>query len=250
MTPAALALVAVAGLISGAINAVAGGGSLILFPALVAAGLPTVPANVTNSVANWPGYAGGVLGFRAEIADQRHRLLGLVVTTVLGSATGSVLLLATPSSAFNLIVPVLVLLASLILAVQPRIRRLVGTPREDDARHAAARYVAVFVASVYGGYFGGALGVILIGILALTIPDTLRRINALKSALSLANATVSLLIFALFGPVYWLAVAVAAPTTLIGGYVGAKLARRLNDRVLRWCVVVFGVLAAAYLFLR
>lgn len=250
MSAAALVLIAVAGLVSGAINAVAGGGSLLLFPALIASGLPTLPANVTNSVANWPGYVGGVLGFRPEIAEQRHRLLGLVLTTVLGSTTGCVLLLATPGSAFNVIVPVLVLLASLLLAVQPQIKKLVGTPREDGRRNTVLRHLAVFAATVYGGYFGGALGVILIGVLAMTIPDSLRRLNALKGALSLANATVSVVIFALFGPVDWLAVAVAAPTALIGGYVGAKLARRLNDRVLRWCVVVFGVVVAVYLAVR
>jgi uncharacterized protein len=239
-----------AGLLGGAVNAVAGGGSLIVFPALVATGFGTLPANVTNSVALWPGYLGGVLGFRRELVGQRGRVVGLSTAAALGSAVGCVLLLATPSSAFDAVVPFLVLLASLLLAAQPRVTKLVGPPSPDDPDGRPVLFPTVALAAVYGGYFGGALGVVLLGVLALTVHDTLRRLNALKAVLSLVVSTVTLFIFGLFGPVDWVAVAVVAPTALIGGFAGARLARRLDDRVLRWLVVVFGVTVAILLFLR
>jgi uncharacterized membrane protein YfcA len=241
-------LLGAAGMVAGAVNAVAGGGSLLLFPALVASGYGTLPANVTNSVALWPGYVGGVLGFREELRGQRGRLAGLVLTAVVGAAAGCVLLLSTPDSAFDAVVPFLVLAASLLLALQPRISRLVGEPRHGTNRKVL--YPAVALGAVYGGYFGGALGVILLGVLALTVPDTLRRLNGLKALLSLVVASVTVVAFGLFGPVDWVAVAILAPLTLLGGFLGARLARRLDDRVLRPAVVVFGVVVAVLLFLR
>ncbi len=248
MTLADILLLTGAGLLGGAVNAVAGGGSLIVFPALLATGFGTVAANVTNSVAQWPGYLGSVLGFREEMAGQRGRLLALSLSAILGSAAGCVLLLTTPAAAFDAVVPVLVLLASLLLAVQPLIAKLISPPGESGSSKRKAVYLAVFLATIYGGYFGGALGVVLIGVLALTIKDSLRRLNALKSALSLVVASVTVVAFGIFGPVDWLAVAVIAPSTLIGGFLGAKVARRLNDTVLRASVVVFGTGVAIYLF--
>lgn len=246
MTAAGLALVAVAALACGAINSLAGGGSLILFPALIAAGLPRLSANVTNSVITWPGYLGGVVGFRDQIAPQRSRLLPLLIVTVAGSATGCVLLLVTPSAAFDVIVPGLVLFATILIAVQPALKRRLGAAPTDDHRR-VARLLAVFFASIYGGYFGAALGVILTAVLVFTFNDTLHRLTALRSALSLADASVSLLIFGLFGPVQWVAVAVAAPCTLAGGFLGARLAGHIDERALRLGVVLFGVTAAVLL---
>ena len=155
----AIDLVIAAGVafLAGAINSIAGGGSLILFPTLVALGLPTVAANVTNSVAQWPGYLGGVAGFRAEYVGQRDRLVRFGLVALLGGTAGSVLLLTTPSEAFDLIVPVLVLLASLLLAVQPLItRRLRSEESVHLQRDPPWLYVVLFLATVYGGYFGGA----------------------------------------------------------------------------------------------
>lgn len=249
MTLADILLLVGAGLLGGAVNAVAGGGSLIVFPALLATGFGTVAANVTNSVAQWPGYLGSVLGFREELAGQRGRLVALTLSASLGAATGCILLLTTPAAAFDAVVPALVLLASLLLAVQPLIARRISPPAAGAPAKGLPLYAAIFVGSVYGGYFGGALGVVLIGVLALTIQDSLRRLNALKSALSLVVATVTVVAFGLFGPVDWLAVAVIAPSTLIGGFLGARIARRLNDTVLRFCVVVFGIGVAIYLFI-
>jgi uncharacterized membrane protein YfcA len=243
-------LTAAAGLVAGGVNAIAGGGSLILFPALVAIGFGTLPANVTNSVALWPGYAGGVAGFRAELAGQRARAVSLSVTAAAGAVVGCGLLLVTPDSAFDAVVPFLVLAASLLLAAQPRVSRMVGPPSADHRANAKVLYPAAGVAAVYGGYFGGALGVILLGVLALTVRDSLRRLNGLKAVLSLVVSTVTVVAFGLFGPVDWVAVAIIAPAALLGGYLGAKVARRLNDRVLRWAVVAFGIVVAVLLFVR
>jgi hypothetical protein len=237
-------------LLAGGINSIAGGGSLILFPTLVGLGLGTVPANVTNSIAQWPGYIGGVLGFRKEYAGQRSRLIRFSVVAVLGGTVGSVLLLTTPSKAFDTVVPVLVFLASILLAFQPLITRRLK--REEDGERngdPAWLYVALFLATVYGGYFGGALGVILVGVLGLGL-GRLKLANAMKSAISLVTATVTVVVFGIFGPVAWEYVAVCAPASLIGGFLGAKVATRIPSTPLRVLIVVFGVAVSIYLFLR
>jgi uncharacterized protein len=237
-------------LVAGGINSVAGGGSLILFPTLVALGLGTVEANVTNSVVQWPGYLGGVAGFRSEYTGQRSRLIRYGLVALLGGTTGSVLLLTTPSEAFDLVVPVLVLMASLLLAVQPLLtKRLTRAEDTNPHRDPVWLYIALFLATVYGGYFGGALGVILVGVLGLAL-HRLKLANALKSALSAVTATVSLVIFALFGDVHWGVVAVAAPASLVGGFLGARIATRIPTTPLRIFIVCFGVAVSLYLFAR
>lgn len=237
-----LLFLAGAGLLAGGLNAVAGGGSLVLFPALLAVGLPPLAANVTNSVAVWPGYVGAAVGYRTELSGQGRRVAALAGTALLGGGTGAVLLLATPERLFEQIVPGLVIAASLLLAVQPAVTRWVGRlPGSAGGHGSVLLHVALFFGAVYGGYFGGALGVLLLAILGVFLVDHLQRLNAVKTVLSLLVSTVALVAFALFGPVQWWAVAVAAPATLVGGYLGARLARRLPARALRAIVVVFGV---------
>lgn len=250
MSWAEVALVALAGLLCGGINALAGGGSLVLFPALAATGMGVLAANVTNSVSTWPGYLGSSYGLREELASQRHRIAPLAVATLAGSLVGCTLLLATPTEAFDAVVPVLVLVASLLLAVQPAVARRVGEPVDGHRRTRVLQIGAIFVASIYGGYFGAALGVIFLGVLALTVPEPLRRLNGLKAGLSVVDATVSLVVFGLFGPVEWGAVAIAAPAALVGGYLGARLATRVDEQLLRRCVVAFGIAVAIYLAVR
>jgi uncharacterized protein len=245
-----LVVAAAVAFLAGGINSIAGGGSLILFPTLVALGLPTVDANVTNSVTQWPGYIGGIFGFRSEYAGQRSRLIRFGIVAALGGIAGSVLLLTTPSEAFDVVVPVLVLLASLLLAVQPLLnRRLRRAEEVGRTRDPVWLYVALFFATVYGGYFGGALGVILVGVLGLAL-HRLKLANALKSALSAVTATVTVVVFGLFGPVSWGVVAVAAPASLLGGFLGARVASRIPTTPLRALIVGFGVAVSVYLFLR
>jgi uncharacterized membrane protein YfcA len=250
VSAADLLISAAVALLAGGINSVAGGGSLILFPTLVALGLGTVEANVTNSVVQWPGYLGGVAGFRAEYEGQRRRIIRFGVVALLGGTTGSVLLLTTPSEAFDVVVPILVLLASLMLAVQPLLTKRLKRA-EDTAEHRdpAWLYVALFFATIYGGYFGGALGVILVGVLGIAL-HRLKLANALKSVLSAVTATISLVIFAIFGPVHWVVVAVAAPAALVGGFLGARIATRIPTTPLRIFIVCFGVAVSIYLFVR
>jgi uncharacterized membrane protein YfcA len=251
VSAADLLVAAAVAFLAGGVNSIAGGGSLILFPTLVALGLGTVEANVTNSVAMWPGYLGGVAGFRDEYTGQRARLLRLGGVAVLGGATGSVLLLTTPSEAFDVVVPVLVLLASSLLAFQPLVTRRLRRTQRDGAAPRDPRwlYAALFLATTYGGYFGGALGVILVGVLGLAL-SRLALANALKSALSAVTATVSLLVFGFFGDVHWGVVAVAAPASLLGGFLGARIATRIPATALRILIVAFGVAVSVYLFAR
>ena len=243
-----IVLLIVLGLVAGAVNAIAGGGSLIVFPILLAVGLPPLPANVTNSVAQWPGYAGSTVSARKDLRGQSRRIVSTSVVAALGSAVGCTLLLTLPASVFDAIVPVLVLLASLTLGLQPQIKRWTGGAQRtrDNPR---VLLPVIFLAAIYGGYFGGALGVVLIATLSLLAHDSLQRLNGLKVLLSLVTATVTVILFAIFAPVNWVAVLLLAPSTLVGGYLGILVARKMPDGVLRWSVVVLGVAVAIYLFL-
>jgi uncharacterized membrane protein YfcA len=238
------AVLFVAGLAAGSVNAVAGGGSLITFPTLVAVGLPPVAANVSNSIAVCPGYLAAVAGSRADLSGQRRRLLRLLPTVVVGTAAGCALLLVTPQRAFELVVPFLVLAAAAILAFQERLRRLAGRPRSGHV------HLVVGLGAVYGGYFGAALGVMLVAALALVLDETLPRISAAKNVISAVVGLVTIVSFAAFGPVNWATVAVLAPATLIGGYVGARLARRLPPRLWRAGIVTFGAVIGLWLLVR
>jgi uncharacterized membrane protein YfcA len=248
--PAHLALVVVAGLLAGTVNALAGGGSLLLFPTLLAVGFSPLAANVTNSVAQCPGYVGFALGSRRELSGQLGRVLSTTGVAIVGSVAGSLLLLVLPAKVFDAVVPALVAVASLLLGMQPRLARWMGEPEPGASDRRGLLLSAVFIAAVYGGYFGGALGVVLIAVLALTAHDDLRKLNAVKGILSLIISVVSLVVFALGAPVDWLAVALLAPATLVGGYLGAQLAGRLAAATLRNAVVVVGLAVSIYLFVK
>ena len=244
-------LLLLAGLLAGGVNALAGGGSLITFPSLIVTGLPTVEANVTNSVSVFPGYVSSVFGSRHDLAGQRRRIPAVLPACVVGSAAGCALLLLTPARAFELIVPFLVLGAAATLFFQDRLRGLVGHPRAlSPRRRAITLQVVVLIGAVYGGYFGAALGVMYVAALALVLDETLNRINALKNVLSATVGAVTVVVFAIFGPVNWLAVLILAPATIVGGYAGARLARRLPSRVLKALIVTFGTTIGLILLVR
>jgi uncharacterized membrane protein YfcA len=236
-----------AGLAGGWVNSVAGGGSLVLYPALVAIGLPSVDANVTNSVALWPGYAGNIIGLGRQVLDNRATVAKLAVPAVLGAAVGSALLLATPSRAFDIVVPFLVILASLLLAAQPRLQQRLSS---SHAQHPLTLLITTGLSAVYGGYFGGGLGVILIAVLGLTLGEGIRVANAVKGGLSLLINTVALVAFAAFGPVHWGLALAIAPATLTGGVVGGRFAASVNEVVLRRIVVLFGLAVGIWLAYR
>ena len=236
-----------AGLIAAVVNSIAGGGSLVLYPALVALGIPTVDANVTNSVALWPGYAGNVLGLGSVVRDNAGAIRRLAIPSCVGAVAGCVLLLITPGRAFDLLVPLLVIGASVLLAVQDRLKSALAT---EHAQHPVTLLVSVGLAAVYGGYFGGGLGVILLAVLGLTLGSGLRVANAIKGGLSLLINTVSVLVFAVFGPVHWTVVLAVAPATLVGGVAGGRLATTIDEGTLRRVVVVFGLAVGVWLAIR
>jgi uncharacterized protein len=244
-------LLVVAGIAAGGVNAIAGGGSLITFPTLIATGLPSVDANVTNSVSVFPGYVSSVAGSRADLAGQGSRVRAVLPAALVGTVGGCALLLATPGRVFEVIVPFLVLGAAATLAFQERLRGLVGHPRSMAPRRAAVTLqLVVFVGAVYGGYFGAALGVMYVAALALILDEPLKRINALKNVLSATVGLVTVVVFAFFADVDWTAVATLAPATVVGGYVGARVARRLPAKVLKYLIVTFGTTIGLILLYR
>ncbi|GIE30379.1 UPF0721 transmembrane protein [Actinoplanes italicus] len=233
------------GLTAGAVNAIAGGGSLIVFPLLVGLGLPGVVANVSNALAVAPGYAASAAGSRPDLVGQGRRILTILPTIVAGTLCGSAILLVTPQEVFDLVVPFLLLAAALMMALQTRLRVLAGHPRDNSPRRQTGLLqLAVFGCGVYGGYFNAAMGVLLIAFLSLVLDEPLRRISALKNVFSAVVGTTTVLIYSVFGPVDWVVVAVLAPATIVGGYLGARVARRLPGDVLRWTIVVFATVVA------
>jgi uncharacterized protein len=235
------------------VNAVAGGGSLISFPALVAVGVPTLAANVTNQIAVLPGYFGGTVAYRDELQGQRRRVISLAWTSGIGAVVGALLLVISSQRLFEFLAPVLVLVAVGLLAAQPRLARM----EAERATHPQQRvhptrrvHVGNFLASVYGGYFGAGLGIMLLAILAIGLEDSLQRLNALKGLLSLIVAVVAAIFFALFGPVHWDAAAVMAVASFAGGHLGVGAARRISDRALRLGITVIGTVVAVWLFVR
>jgi uncharacterized membrane protein YfcA len=192
-----------------------------------------------------------VFGSRADLVGQGRRVRAILPTSLVGSVGGCALLLLTPERAFELVVPFLVLAAAATLAFQERLRGLVGHPRAMSPRRAKVTLQAVvFVGAIYGGYFGAALGVMYVAALALILDEPLKRINALKNVLSAAVGLVTVVVFSFFADVHWGAVLVLAPATIVGGYAGAKVARRLPARVLRYLIVTFGTVIGLVLLYR
>ncbi|PRW62892.1 sulfite exporter TauE/SafE family protein [Actinopolyspora mortivallis] len=244
-----LGLLALAGFVSGCVNAVAGGGSLLVFPALLGTGLPPLAANVTNAVAQFPGFVGAVFSQRGDLRANGRRLVPISVAALLGSLGGCALLLSLPGAVFDAVVPALVGLSAVLMAFQHRIRRWIGNPDQHGPDRSVLLTAGIFLASVYGGYFGGARSIILVVILVLTANAALSTLNAAKNLLGLLGSLVTVVVYALLAPVDWAAVAALVPTTLLGGMLGGRLARRLPAAALRWTVVVIAAAVALYMAL-
>jgi len=253
MTGVELVVVGVAAVAGGFVNALAGGGTLITFPILIAVGIPAVAANVTNTVALCPGYLGGTLAQLKDLSGNKQRLYVFGSAGALGGVVGGILLLNTGEKTFRTLVPYLILLAAGLLAIEGPVRRWqerrVG-PGEAPHERALGKAFLVFLASIYGGYFGGGLSVILLAVLALVLHESLTRLNALKQVIAL-SANVAAAIFFLFsGKVAWSAAVVMAIGALIGGALGGSVAGRVPPLVLRWIVVVMGVAISIVYFIR
>ncbi|WP_280428288.1 sulfite exporter TauE/SafE family protein [Nocardia brasiliensis] len=243
-----------AGIAAGGINTIVGSGTLITFPALLAFGLPPVTANVSNTIGLVPGAVSGVHGYRRELAGQRERLVRLGTASLLGGITGAVLLLTLPANAFKAIVPVLIILALVLVVVQPRLSRWVKARRADGEGPAPKHggpvlFVAVFATGIYGGYFGAAQGVLLLGLLGVLVHEDIQRLNGVKNVLALIVNGVSALIFIVIADVNWQAVGLIALGSIIGGQLGAKMGRRMPPNVLRAVIVVVGTIAVVRLLM-
>lgn len=239
--------VAGAGVVAGAINTIVGSGSLITFPTLVALGFSPLVANVTNTVGLVPGSASGAWGYRRELAGQGARLARLVGFSAAGGLAGGVLLLVVPGS-FQAVVPWLVLLAVAMVVVQPRLSRwLSSRGRGPSGDGGWLLRTGIFGTGVYGGYFGAAQGVLLIGLLGLSIDDDLQRLNGLKNVLAGVVNGVAAVLFMADAPVRFVPAAILAAGSITGGQLGARLGRRLPSPVLRAVIVVAGLAVAVKL---
>jgi uncharacterized membrane protein YfcA len=238
--------VAGAGLVAGTMNAVVGSGSLITFPALVAIGYSPLVANVSNTVGLVPGSASAAYGYRKELAGQRDRALVLGSASAAGGLTGGTLLLLFPSS-FKAVVPWLVLAAVVMVIVQPRLTKALAERGATPGRTSMPLRLAVALSGVYGGYFGAAQGVLLIGILGIGLGDHLQRVNALKNVLAAAVNGIAAVLFIAVAPVAWAPAAILAGSSIVGGQIGARYGRRLSPVVLRVVIVVGGIAAVVKL---
>jgi uncharacterized protein len=232
----------VAGIAAGAINTIVGSGTLITFPVLIALGYAPLVANVSNNIGLVPGAITGVYGYRRELSGQRERAIQLGIFSVVGAVVGATLLLVLPSSAFDAIVPALIAIALVLVVAQPRLNASFDRRRREAHRSATVRAL-VSACGVYGGYFGAAQGVLLMGVLGLAIEDTLQRLNGLKNVLAALNNFTAGLIFVFAATVDWGVAGLIAGGSIIGGFLGARYGRRLSPTALRVLIVIVGTVA-------
>ncbi|QXJ22471.1 sulfite exporter TauE/SafE family protein [Actinomadura graeca] len=249
MSPLEMVVVALAGVFAGGINTVVGSGTLVAFPALLAVGYPPVVANVSNSLGLAPGSLSGAYGYRDELRGQHGRVRRLLPASLAGAVTGASLLLVLPADAFSAIVPVLILVALVLVAAQPfLVRRLASRPERRHEHGGLLLWTGVLLGGVYGGYFGAAQGVLLLGLMGVLVPEErLQRMNALKNLLvAMVNLTAGI-VFVFVAHVAWTAVLLLGAGSVVGGQIGARVGRRLPPAALRAVIVVVGVAAVVKL---
>jgi uncharacterized protein len=251
---AGLAGLFIAGAIAGAINSVAGGGTLVSFPALIAFGVPPVPANATNTAAVCPGALSSAYAYRHDLPKQHGLLVLLLLPSLLGGLLGAWVLAATPNWLFARIVPFLVLFATILFGFRDRFARRLGFAAVDDIHTSAAGrawgfFFQLFVAA-YGGYFGAGIGILMLASLGVMGLHDIHRMNAIKTILSFLINGMALIYFIIKGLVVWPIALLMAAGAILGGYVGARLAKRVNQRHLRLFIVSVGLFVSMWLFLR
>jgi uncharacterized protein len=252
-TPFEFLIIGLAAAAAGLINAIAGGGTLISFPALVFAGVPPVSANVTNTVALSPGYLSATFAQWGDMKGQKHRLWMLAPAAVAGGFVGAMLLLQTSEKVFTALIPWLILLAAGLLAIQDRVRGWIVARREHSGNRHPREWLAifpVFLAAIYGGYFGAGLSVILLAVLGLTLDDNLTRLNALKQGVAFAANITAAIFFLFSGEVVWAAAIVMAVGAILGGMLGGRFAGAIKPATLRRVVITVAVVVAIVYFLR
>jgi uncharacterized membrane protein YfcA len=247
----ALAFAAVAGgFAAGTMNAVVGAGSLVSFPALLVAGVPALTANVSNTIGLLPGAVSAVYGYRDELTGRRSTLIRLCAAGGVGGLTGGLLLLAFPSSTFEAVVPVLLVLAGILTALQPQVSRRIAARSTVSPHGGPLLLGAVALTAVYGGYFGAAQGVILLALLGALLDSDVQRANAVKNLVALVVNVVAGVLFALRADVDWAVVGLIAVGSVAGGTLGVKVARRLPPVAFRWFVVLVAGTAAVVIVVR
>jgi len=242
-----------ASLAAGLINAVAGGGTLISFPVLVALGIPPVTANVTNTIALCPGYFGGVYAQRKDFANQKKRLFSILPVSIAGGIIGGLILLNTGEKAFNSIVPFLIFLACALLVIQPPLKKWLQTHTGRSHGTRVKKILAtalLFLAALYGGYFGAGVSVIILAVLGLIYDDSLTSLNVLKQAISFSINISAATYFCFSGQTSWTYAMVMMAGAVLGGLLGGRLAGAIKPAVLRWIVVVIGCCAAVVYLLK
>ena len=246
--PHAWWLLAGAAFIGGAINSVAGGGSFLSFPALLFVGVPPIVANATNNTAMWVGVIGSARGYRREIAEQRRLIAPLFAVSLVGATLGALLLLRTPSTVFERMVPWLLLGAVVLFAFGPRI---VSAERARAEHQASWVQLALqFVVAIYGGYFGAGMGYAMLALLAFFPLPSVHAANGIKNALAIAINGIAIVPFAIARVIWWPQAILMAVAAMLGGYVGARLALRVSSTAMRAAVIVLGVTMAVALFIR
>jgi uncharacterized protein len=248
-------LLFVAALAGGTLNSVAGGGSFLSFPALIFSGVPAIPANATSTVALWPGAAASVGAYRREFAKVNRRLvITLTVCSVIGGVAGAELLLHTPAKTFTTLIPFLLLLATMLFAFGKPLtawwKRGHPSASTLSNRSLAGMAAAQLVIALYGGYFGGGIGILMLATLGLMGMQNIHEMNAVKTLLAACINGVAVVTFVLAGAVVWGPALVMIAGSLVGGYGGAAYARRLDPRVVRWFVIAVGVVMTVYFFVR
>lgn len=252
-TPLQYVLAALAAMVAGLVNALAGGGTLISFPTLTFIGVPAIAANVTNTIALVPGYLGATFAQFKDLRGQKKRLLLFIPTAAVGGLIGGYLLLQSGERLFREIVPYLILMACLLLAVQDPLRAWLLRRSGRAGRSATSETWAVLpvgLAAIYGGYFGAGVSVIVLAVLGLVLEDSLTCLNALKQTISFSANIAAAALFVFSGKVVWSVALVMMVGAVIGGSLGGRLAGRIKPATLRWIVVTIGVIVAIIYLVR
>ncbi|MFI7674972.1 sulfite exporter TauE/SafE family protein [Actinophytocola sp. NPDC049390] len=250
MTALEIVVIVAAGLFAGGINSVVGSGTLVTFPVLLALGYPPVVANVSNGLGLVPGSVGGAVGYRRELKGQTTRLLRFGAVTGLGAVVGALLLLTLPPGAFEAVVPVLIVLALVLVVLQPFIARKLAERSPDRHPHGGVPLlVGVFLVGIYGGYFGAAQGVVLLALMGILLDDSLQRLNGVKNVTTAIANLVSGVVFVFVADVDWGVVGLLAGGSVVGGLIGARIGRRLRPFWLRAAIVVVGTVAIVQLLM-
>jgi len=232
---------------AGLVNAVAGGGTLITFPTLIATGVAPVAANATNTVALFPGQLASSFAYRGHIAEEGRRALVLSLPCLIGGIAGAWLLLELPESTFKAVVPWLIVFACVVLAFQGQLKKLVASVKH--ANHPAALWVTQLLISIYGGYFGAGIGILMLAAMGIMLPSSIQHANALKVLFSLLINAIAAAIFVASGKVHAPEAMLMAISSIAGGYAGSHLAKRLPPAGMRGFAIAVGVYAAARMFL-